>query len=238
MLIHRQNHHSSENLDEEARDRMTGTNNTSPKTDGHGDILSASSSPGERGIFNRTLTRATHLPHESLGGGAPPLFPPLPLPLPRLPCPRLEEVGGLASTDARAPDTASVEGAFWDARGGACLVSRWRIVGVDKTPGCEAAAGPPRARAPSSLLLPRPSLFGPEEASFADSPSFSFPFSFSFSACALSPVAAFRDASSTWGRLELPRRESKQRPRTSSRTVRARGRRCGRNRDTRVCEVT
>ena len=177
------------------------------------------------------------MPHESVGGGAPPLFPLLPLPLPRLPCPRLEEVGGLASTDARALNTASVEGACGDARG-ACLISRWRIVGADKTPGCEATAGPPRARAPSSLLLPRPSLFGPEEASLTDSPSFSFPFSFSFSACALPPVAAFRDASSTWGRLELPRRESKQRPRTSSRTVRARRRRCGRNRDTRVCRGT
>ncbi len=70
-----------------------------------GDVLLrnflASSSPGERGNFNRTLTKAAHLPHESVGGGAPPLLPPLPLPLPRLPCPRLVGVGRLASADAK-----------------------------------------------------------------------------------------------------------------------------------------
>ena len=70
------------------------------------------SSTGEWGIFNRTLIKVAHLPHESVGGGAPHLFPSLPLPLPRLPCPRLVEVDGFVSADARTPDIASVGGAL------------------------------------------------------------------------------------------------------------------------------
>jgi len=116
-----------------------------------GDILLrdllALSSPGEWGIINHTLIR-TYL-YESAGGGAPTLFPPLPLPLSRLPRPQLVEVGGLGSTDARASDIAPVSGACCDGRGGACLASRWRTVGADETPGCR---GPPYVRVLSSSL--------------------------------------------------------------------------------------
>ena len=76
-----------------------------------GDILLASSSPEEWGIFNHTFIKATHLPHESVGGGAPPF-----LPLPRLLCPRLGEVGEFASADDRGLDIASVGGACCDPR--------------------------------------------------------------------------------------------------------------------------
>ena len=46
------------------------------------------------------------LPHETVGGNAPPFFPPLPLPptLPRLLMPRLVEVDRLESVDARVRD--------------------------------------------------------------------------------------------------------------------------------------
>ena len=181
-----------------------------------GDILFrnslASSSPREWDNLNRTLTKAAHLPHESVGGGAPPLFPPLPLPLPRLPCPRLVGVGGVTSADARAPDIASVGVACCDGRCGACLASRWRIVGADKTPGCGAAAGPPRARASSSFLLPPPSLFELGGPSFAGSPSFSFSFSAARSRLWLpfvtpAPLRAASnclDASPSTGRDRLP----------------------------------
>jgi len=81
----------------------------------------ASSSLGEWGILYRTLIKAAYLPHESVGGGDPPLILPLPLPLSRLPCPGLVEVAGIASADTRARDIASVGGAFCDARDGACL---------------------------------------------------------------------------------------------------------------------
>ena len=215
MLIHRQNCYSSENLDRKPEIGWLGQTIHRPRQAGMRNILLVSASPGEWGIPNRTLIKATQLSHESVGGGAPPLFPPLPLPLPRLPCPR-PEVGGLASVDAKAPDTASVGGACCDARGGACFASRWRTVGVDKTSGCTAAAGPPRARAPSSLLLPPPSLFGPGAPSFADSPSFSFSFSFSFSAARSRLLPPFvtpaplraasncLDASPSTGRDRLP----------------------------------
>ena len=82
------------------------------------------------------------LPHGSVGGGAP-LFPPLPLPLPYLPRPRLVEVGGLTSTDAVEPDVASTGGPCCDGRGWGCLDSRWRFVEADKMPGCGAVASRP-----------------------------------------------------------------------------------------------
>ena len=92
----------SENLDGEARDRMTGKNIHRPSWTGVGDILLrdllASSLPEEMGRFE-----AAHLPHETIGGGAPPLFRPQSLSPPRLPCLQLLEVGGLASAGARAP---------------------------------------------------------------------------------------------------------------------------------------
>ena len=115
-----------------------------------------SSSPGEWGIFNHTLIKAAHLPHESVGGSDPPLFLPLPLPLSHPPCPGLVEVGGIASEDARAPDIASVGGTCCHARDGACLASRLRIVRADQTPGCGAAASPSRAHASSSSFLRLP----------------------------------------------------------------------------------
>ena len=184
-------------------------------------------------MFNRTLIKAAHLPHRSVGGGAPPLFLPRPFPLPRLPYLRLADVGRLASADARAPDIVPVGGACCDARGGACLASRLGFVGVDKIPGGGAEAGLPRAHASSSFLLLPLSLFGLEAPCFAGSSSLSGSF-----CCALSPGAAFPDASTTQSRLEPPRRESKHGPRPSSRTVRARRRmegcRCGRNGGTRV----
>ena len=49
-----------------------------------------------------------HLPHESVSGSAATLS----LRLPRLVCPRLVEVDGLASVDAMAPDIASAGGTF------------------------------------------------------------------------------------------------------------------------------
>ena len=110
-------------------------------------LTSWSSASGEWRIFNSTLIKAAHLLHDPVGSGAPPLFPPLPLPL---------RGGGRFSVGKRQGDIASVGGACCDARGGACLISRWRVVGADKMPGCMAAAGPPRARAPSSFLLPPP----------------------------------------------------------------------------------
>jgi hypothetical protein len=66
--------HSTGNLVEEAGDRMIRAN-------------------------NRTLIKAAHLPQESVGWRGDPLCPLLP----RLPCPRLVEVGGFASADARVP---------------------------------------------------------------------------------------------------------------------------------------
>src|SRR5712691_136216 len=99
------------------------------------------------------------MPQESVGGGAPHLFPPLPLPLPRLPRPRLVETGGIASADARAPDLASVSGTCCDVRRRACLAPRWGTVRANKTTGCGAAAGSPRARASSSFFLPLHYLF-------------------------------------------------------------------------------
>ena len=126
--------------------------------------------------FNHTLIKAAHLPQKFEGGGDPPLFPPLALPLPRRPCPRLVEMDGSASVDARVTDIASVGGARCDARGGAYSASRWRIVGADKALCCGAAAGPPRShrRPPSSYS---PSLFWLEGPSFADPLSFCFSFS-------------------------------------------------------------
>ena len=85
-----------------------------------GTILLASVSLGEWGIFNRTFIKATHLTHEPVGGGAHPLFLPLPLSLPRVPCPQLE-VGGLAPADAMVRDVAFVGGACCDARDGPAL---------------------------------------------------------------------------------------------------------------------
>jgi len=90
-------------------------------------ILLASSSPGEWGKFNRTLSKPAHLPHESVRGSAPPLFPPLSLPLPRLPCPRVEEMDGLALADTRAPDIVSVGGTRCDSHGRTCLAPRWGL---------------------------------------------------------------------------------------------------------------
>ena len=76
-----------------------------------GDILSrnffASSSSGEWGVFKCTLMKPPHLPHESVGGGAPLLLF-LPLPLPCLPCSSPAEVGGFMSTDTIALGMASV----------------------------------------------------------------------------------------------------------------------------------
>ena len=121
----------SENLDGEARDRMTGKNIHRPSWTGVGDILLrdllASSLPGEMGCFE-----AAHLPHETVGGGAPPLFRPQSLSPPRLPCLQLLEVGGLASAGARAPNMASVGGTSCNAGGGTCLASRRRTVGTNR----------------------------------------------------------------------------------------------------------
>jgi len=147
----------------------------------------ASSWPGEWGIFNRTLIKAAHLPHGSVGGGDPPLF----LPLPRLPCPELVEVGGIALANARAPDIASVGGACCNEYDVACLGPCLRFIGADQTPGCGVAAGPPRARASSPFLLPPPSLFWLEGSSFAGSLSFSFSFRLRAPACFLSRWADF-----------------------------------------------
>jgi hypothetical protein len=97
----------------------------------------------------------------------------------------------LASADTIALDMAFVGGACCDARDGACLTSRWRLVGADKIPGCVAAAGPP------SLFK----LKGP-------SSSFLFHLLFLLFGYALQPIAAIFDASTTGGHLELPRRES------------------------------
>ena len=191
---------------------MTGTINTSPKSSNMRN-LRASSSPKESMIFNRTCC------HESVGSGALPLLLPLPLPLSRLLCPRLVEVSKLASADAKAPNMTLVSWACHDARGGACLASRWRVI-LYGTPGCRAAGAEARcAPVSSSFLLPPPALFGLERPSFSF--SFSFFFSSSFSV-ALPPVAAIRDASTTEGRLELLRCEFEHGPRLSSRTGEAR----------------
>ena len=99
---------------------------------------------------------------------------------------------GLASADVRAPDVASVRGVCCDEHGGACLASGWRIVEADKTPGCDAAAGPPRTRASSSFSHPTPGL--PLRARGTTLRSLPFLLS-------LPPVAAFRDASTTQCRL-------------------------------------
>ena len=68
-----------------------------------GDILSrnlfASSSSGEWGVFKCTLIKPPHLPHESVGGGAPPLFLFLPLPLLCLPRSSPADVGGFMLAD-------------------------------------------------------------------------------------------------------------------------------------------
>jgi len=112
-------------------------------------------------------------------------------------------------------------------------------VGGDKTLGCATAASlPPR---PCVVFLPPPAAL-PLRARGTVLRPFSFTLTFTFLGCALPPVAAFRDASTTEGHLELPRRESKHGPRSSSRTARARRRkgRCryGHNGCTRVCGGT
>ena len=76
-----------------------------------GDILLRNllvpSSLAEWRIFNRTLIKTPHLPHESVGDGVPPLFPPLLLPMPCLLCPRHVEVGKLEiSVDKHQPEGA------------------------------------------------------------------------------------------------------------------------------------
>jgi len=130
--------------------------------------------------------------HESApvvtGGGAPPLFPPRPLPRPRFAEPRRLCTEGLINPSGEV--AASVDGADCDGGGReeGCFASRRRIVGAGKTPGrgCGGAGAevwaalPLAARASSSfsLLLP-PSLFS------LWGPSLAGPFSLSFS-CARS----------------------------------------------------
>ena len=108
--------------------------------------LLASSLRGEWGLFNCTLIKVVHLPHESVGAGTPPL--------PRLPCLRLVEVDRLVLADVRASDIASVGGACYDVRGRACLALRWRVVGADKTPGSELQQARPMPVRRSVLLHP------------------------------------------------------------------------------------
>ena len=101
-------------------------------------------------------------------------------------------MGGLTSTDAVEPDVASASGPCCDGRGRGFLDSRWRIVGADKMPGCGAAAGPPHARASSSFLLT------PPPSSSLNTIHRGLPLlHFLLFGCALPPVAAFRDASTT-----------------------------------------
>jgi len=86
------------------------------------------SSLAEWPIFNRTLIKAPHLPHESAGNGAPPLFSPMLLPVPCLLCPRLVEVGKLEiSLGKRQP-----EGARYSVCWGS-LIRRvwWSLLGLE-----------------------------------------------------------------------------------------------------------
>ena len=63
-------------------------------------------------------------PHESAGAGGASLFPPLPLPLLRLPEPRVVGVEGFGSGDVTAPKVVSVDGVCCDGRGVDCFGSR------------------------------------------------------------------------------------------------------------------
>ena len=123
-----QNHNSSGSLDRNVKKRMSGTNNTLPGQTGKGDIIWHRPRPENEVFLKAPLDEVACLPHESVGGGAPPLFPSLPL----LPWPRLVEVGGSTSTDTVEPDVASAGGPCCDGRDWRCSDPRWRTVGEDK----------------------------------------------------------------------------------------------------------
>ena len=88
------------------------------------EIILASPSPGERDIFNRTLIKAVHLPHESVGGDAPPFFPPL-----------VYHIRDSWRWEGLPRQMSRVR-----------LTSRWRIVGIDELRSHAAAAGLSRSR--------------------------------------------------------------------------------------------
>jgi len=92
-------------------------------------------------------------------------------------------------------------------RSGACLSSRWGIVGVDKTPGCRIAAGPPSSRRPPTP----PPLFRLKGPSVTGSLPFSCPFflfvppvSVFVTPAPLKPASNCLDASPCTGRDRLP----------------------------------
>ena len=124
----------------------------------------------------------------------------------------------LASADARAPNMVSVSRARHDARGDACLASRWRVIGREVAELLQARCEP----ASSSFLVPPLFLFGLEGPSLRGHLFLLFLLLSFLFCCALPPVAVIRDASTTESHLELPRCEPEHRPRPSFRTVKAR----------------
>ena len=127
------------------------------------------------------------------------------------------EAHGLASADARALDIASVGGACCGAHDWGGLASCWRTVGKS---GYGAAAGPPRARASSSLFLTPSSLVELEGPSFADS----FPYPSSFSAARTSQLPHFVTPAPLGTASDYLDATPKHALRPSSGTVRARRR--------------